>query len=437
MKKRMRIVLDGMKPMELRVFAGLELFCFPVSILTIATIPLLAVNRFWWNIPLPTWADVAIKILLAAATGYITNYIAVTMLFKPYHDSKRHLLSVLTFGYWSQGLIPRNKPKLAVQMGEESEKLVDPEKIANDLCSMVGGLLDNPQNLNAIENAVRGFIASKETMIVETCLPAIENMCVQKTREFVTEDRLLSLWNEVIKPKLSSDGLKDAIIGKLIAYINMKVPDMIPSLKEEVRMIIYHYFETDELFQTIAIFKPDFPRSYADKIVDEKIKWKEVAQKICNRIEDAQTKTKLKAEMQNIILETENWLASEAGTQQIGRLVESVRKKISDYLISWLEKDFGKLVSGAVRSEGVWEYVRNKLIPEIKPSLENWLRGPGKDLVLSKLQLKERITTAINDLGVEEFHERVNTIAAQHLGAIQVLGYFLGALVGVGLLVLG
>lgn len=156
-----------------------------------------------------------------------------------------------------------------------------------------------------------------------------------------------------------------------------------------------------------------------------------------NRISDKQIQDRLKSEVENIVLKVEEWLRSDNGERQIQRITEYIRDKMVEYLTTWVRNDLKKLISGAIRSGGVWGYVRNKLIPETRPALELWLKGPGKDLVISKLDLARRIADAIDKLSVEEFHERVNVIAAQHLGAIQVLGYFLGAIVGVGLLVVG
>ena len=139
----------------------------------------------------------------------------------------------------------------------------------------------------------------------------------------------------------------------------------------------------------------------------------------------------------NIIVKIEDWLESGDGSCKVQDFVKLAREKMSDYVLSWVKENFSTIVRGAIRSEGVWEYVRRKLMPAVREPLEIWLRGSGKDLVLAKLNLAERISSAVNLLSVEQFHERVNTIAAQHLGAIQVLGYFLGAIVGVGLFAVG
>ena len=47
-----------------------------------------------------------------------------------------------------------------------------------------------------------------------------------------------------------------------------------------------------------------------------------------------------------------------------------------------------------------------------------------------KLDVQGRIRDAVAPMDMREFHDMINEVAAQHLGAIQVLGYVLGAVVG-------
>ncbi|HEY8421900.1 MAG TPA: DUF445 family protein [Thermoclostridium sp.] len=75
-----------------------------------------------------------VKLLLLAAVGgfigWITNYIAIKLLFRPYKPVK------LLFGYKLQGVIPARKPELAVSIGNVIEKqLLAPEEILTNLVS--------------------------------------------------------------------------------------------------------------------------------------------------------------------------------------------------------------------------------------------------------------------------------------------------------------
>ena len=68
--------------------------------------------------------------------------------------------------------------------------------------------------------------------------------------------------------------------------------------------------------------------------------------------------------------------------------------------------------------------------------MQAFLREHGRDQVVARLRLAERVSEAVEKQDVEEFHKMINSIAAEHLGAIQVLGYLLGAIVGMAQLAL-
>ena len=51
-------------------------------------------------------------------------------------------------------------------------------------------------------------------------------------------------------------------------------------------------------------------------------------------------------------------------------------------------------------------------------------------LIVEKLDVRGRIRAAVDPMDMREFHDMINEVSAQHLGAIQVLGYGLGGVVG-------
>ena len=152
------MVVNRKIPGEQRVFAALELVCQPLSFLTILGIAGLPLLSRCGVVP-PRWfADRGFPILVSAAVGYLTNWIAIEMLFKPYDKTWRHGFPLMTFGYWKQGLVPKNKDRISVVMGEQvATKLLQPEKLADDLCSMAGGMLDNPNIVVAVIVEQGGF----------------------------------------------------------------------------------------------------------------------------------------------------------------------------------------------------------------------------------------------------------------------------------------
>ena len=87
--RKLGIARDGKLPMHVRAFAVAELVCQPVSLLLVAAVVVLAVLRYAdiWTPPLMVsrWM---VPILVAAAVGYLTNWVAITILFEPQMDSE-------------------------------------------------------------------------------------------------------------------------------------------------------------------------------------------------------------------------------------------------------------------------------------------------------------------------------------------------------------
>lgn len=438
LRKRFGILIDAKQPREKRVFAGMELFCFPVSLITLALLPVLCLNRFWWHVQLPSIIDVAVKILVAAATGYITNFIAVEMLFKPYNRSRRHLFSWITCGYWSQGLIPRNKDNLGLQLGKEAELLVPPEKIASDLCGMAKRFLESKENITRVEVWLRKYLLSKEKVIVDACGPWLIDVCEHKLRDALTIEDVKTFVQGAVLPRLRSRESLSVLVKQLQCYVSEKVPSVIPLIKEEVRGCIYNQLKKNEkaqiLSSVVSALVDDPEKILADKIVDSEIDWGDVESRLNIKLQDEELASSVLHELDKLVGCLETWMDTPAGKAKLGQFAGVVVEECVKRVRKFVEDDLGKLISGVIRSEGTWSIVTDQLIPAIRPQVLVWLQGEGKDVILNKLNISGRMAEAVEKLSVEEFHERVNQIAAQHLGAIQVLGYILGAFVGIGLL---
>ena len=90
-----------------------------------------------------------------------------------------------------------------------------------------------------------------------------------------------------------------------------------------------------------------------------------------------------------------------------------------------------------IQQEGLAAADMLSLLPQVQQHLNYWLRNNGKRLVIEKLDLSRRIENSIREQDVREFHAMINAVAAEHLGAIQVLGYVLGFVIGLFQVVAG
>ena len=214
-KSKFAVACDHGKPVIVRAFAFAELVCQPVSIVSVVVAIAFAVLRRTglWTPPevVTAWL---VPIFVSAAVGYLTNWIAITMLFEPYERTWRHWLPWVTFGGWRQGLVPKNKARIASVLADQvATKLLRPETLADDLCSMVGRVLEDKTIVSAIQDALQRQIQAHDKEIVERLAPKIEEALVAEIDRLVTAENIETFWDGQIAPKLQSEETREEIAG--------------------------------------------------------------------------------------------------------------------------------------------------------------------------------------------------------------------------------
>lgn len=425
---KLRMALDRSLPAEARAFAVCECVFQPISFATlIAAVAIAFSSRF--GRPMPAGLARFFPILLSAAVGYLTNWIAIEMLFKPYRRTWRHPFAWLTGGYWRQGLVPKNKDVIAEKMGKEvATKLLQPEKLADDLCSMVGGILEDKTIVDSVQDALQRQIGAHDKEIVDCLAPKIEEAFVSEIDRLVTAENVETFWNEQIEPKLQSEKTREEIASILIGALDKRAPRLAAKVRPMVVSAIRNWVE--EKGGMLGSLLSPLAEMLADAIVDKRT----LERGLRDWLNDPETLPALRDELLQFIKTIRAYLKSPEAQAKVGGFVADIRAKFKEYLRNYLETHFAETVGGILHSEQLWQWAAS-LIPRFRPELENLIRTKGLPLIVEKLDIEGRIKKAVDNMDVEEFHGMVNEVSAQHLGAIQVLGYILGALAG-GLLLL-
>ena len=209
--EKFRLSVSSEKETEIRIFAGLEVFCICASVLSALWL-LYAFIASRTGHPQSNAAQAWMSVFLSAAVGYLTNYLAIEMLFKPYKPDKRHLFSIITFTYWKQGLIPKNKHKIGTQLGQiVGERLLNPEKIADELCLMVSSFLRGEKVISKFKDYIREGLKKHKARMSEYLAPKIEVELISIVRREITADRIRSFVIENVMPFITKDSTRKVI----------------------------------------------------------------------------------------------------------------------------------------------------------------------------------------------------------------------------------
>ena len=300
-----------------------------VSLITLAALlplKIIAVQCGW---TCPLLMASALNLLVAAAVGYITNWIAIEMLFKPYEKAPWHPFSVLTFGYWQQGLVPRNKDRIGEELGKETEKrLLKPDQIASEFCALIPEMLKDKNLMESLMTGIKNLIAT----------------------------------------------YRAAIATKIVTGIQGRAPQILEMAKAELCRMIRDYAREKAILN-----------AFADELADVVVNcldWANIERRLKSKLAEPETMTIIGEEIDSLVVAC----------------------------TAWVERD---------------------LVPTLEPQLLALANGPIKDKILAKLDLANRVANAVRNQDVCEFHTMINNLAAQHLVAVQVLGWVLGLVVGI------
>jgi uncharacterized membrane protein YheB (UPF0754 family) len=128
-------------------------FCKYSSVLLGLWLSLKTIFRFNFNLKKERLMSIVLLIsipLISALIGWVTNYLAIKMIFRPYTPIK-------ILGFTIHGILPRRKEALAEQIGQTVEQ----ELISHD---DIKKAIDNPEFHKELSSSVIGAI---ETVIVE------------------------------------------------------------------------------------------------------------------------------------------------------------------------------------------------------------------------------------------------------------------------------
>ena len=173
----------------------------------------------------------ALIVGIGAMIGWITNYVAIKMLFRPYKE--------INFGLFKiQGLIPKRKHEIAISIADTVQKeLISLKDVTStldgeELEARMGNMIDK-----ILDEKLEGELTKKFPMLAmfmsEDMLKKIKNMI--KTSILENKDTIIEMFSNYLEEKVS---FRDIIITNIDGFSLEKLEDITYSLaKKELKHI--------------------------------------------------------------------------------------------------------------------------------------------------------------------------------------------------------
>lgn len=363
--------------------------------------------------------SVAFMVIVGAAIGGVTNYLAIKMLFRPYE--------AVYIGSWrlpfTPGLIPRRRDELAKQLGIlVVDHLLTPEGIQKKF------LTENFQKeiTGIVQKGVENFLNKDET--VESLLEKIGfTDCKAKTKE------KLNGWIEAKYEQLIGKYRLYPIRSVLSPELLEKIDDKIPAA-------------TDNILQKgVDFFSGIEGELQIERMIDNFIR--ERGGMLGNMLQMIAGNVNLTDKIQREIL---RFLKNDGTKDMITNILRKELDKILDWTVEEAEEQFGKTtilktikkyaekianvdelleqpISKA--SEPIKDKMVDEWVPQAVALAGSWVseRIGG---IMEKLRLADVVTEQVSAFSVERVEQIVLLITSRELKMITYLGAILGGAIG-------
>ncbi len=423
-----------------KVFAYGELVCFPISVGVIAivaahallslAIPLLEMCGVGVEIPaLPPWFT---AVFVAAAIGYLTNYIAIQMLYYPVSEedlgegraparpaerealSKSRVLSVVTLGFWKKGLIPRNKDKVARQMGQiAEERFITPENMAY-LVPKLGNLF---LSRNA-EGKIRGMEFIRQLAVAHK--DQVADIIQWIGRDVVTGDNYQTIRNLLAKVG-RSEALANALAAAFFDYMEKNPESVVSFVREMVSG-----------FTDAQTRKADRSGSL----------WERIKAGTTGFIVEAVASIgypQIRSFLEEYVRDPQHLAQFR---DRLATLLPIFCDKVAEKIVSD-PQTLSSLVSGDFVSELIhiditddrfWDMIGEKVVPGLQGAIGTAFAAIPEEqfakFFTGEHHIASMVERTVMDMKLLDFYAMLDDILAEHLGAIQVFGFILGAAIG-------
>jgi uncharacterized membrane protein YheB (UPF0754 family) len=296
--------------------------------------------------------------------------------------------------------------------------LLAPERLADEMSGKVIGYLSRPDVIKAIKNKFQSFLQQHQDSIATYLIPKVESSLIEAVDKLVTPDNIKNFWTSELEPRLKNEDTRSQIAGYIVKFGQENANGLVGEIRKKMRAHLELKLGSIPFSDKIIGFVMDF---FADSDSMRNL--------IKDWLGDPRTLRMLQDKMGIVAEKLNEWINSSEAEVKINAFSMDTKAKLKQFLSDYLHEALPRFAQNALESEKLWDWFEFQMLPDARKKLVVFIHD-HKQEIMDNLNLAQRIEKAINEQDVRKFHEMINCIAAQHPGAIQVLGFVLGIIVG-------
>ena len=364
------------------------------------------------------WLDgYLLPILASAAVGYLTNAIAIWMLFKPY---EKHL-------FWPHGVIPRQKKNFGHELGILiPQHLLQPEKISAQIGRVALQYLKDPDFIRRIREYVNRFLQGHSDKLSGAVIPHVQEIAVRAVRENFTEEQFHKLCRNIADHFLQDREEREKTVSAVTEIVKQLLPEFSGELKSLVAGKIAEAFKREH--PVLNAMNDIFSSKTIQDEVDEF--WRRGEAELLDSLAAPETRERIAGFIDRAMRAGIDRAQAPENAPAVREFLAGKRNAAEECIRDYLAERIPRLADEILSGDAFWTMLREKALPALQLYVVKQLRGDGGSL-LAKVDLPGRIEKAVDDMNVEELHRFVVQASNDNLTLLQVLGFFLGGIAGV------
>jgi uncharacterized membrane protein YheB (UPF0754 family) len=363
-----------------------------------------------------------ISLLVGAAIGGFTNFIAIQMLFRPYRQKKLWKWNIP----FTPGLIPKRHEEIATQLGElVEEHLFTIESIQERLY-----LPSFQEELGQwIQKEVEKGLESQMTLqqILEILAPKGQNQtqlqeALEKTVVGFVDTKLKTLWKEV---EVQS-------VAEILSSLGMSIDDNVEKWVEFILQRGKQFLYSDEGEQALhqfvqqAIDKQGTLGSMVGMFISKERIVEKIRPALDAWLTQPLTKEKVEVQLSSIVhvwLEKriDELICEETKETFVASLVHQITQTIN--ISGWLTQPLQVVIKP-------WKRDIISQVPRLVSHLVKWLYGQSPTLV-KHIGISDMVKKQVLAFPLPRLEKMVRDLAKKELKMITALGAMLGGAIGV------